>query len=380
LILYDRFLKQPKEIQLVDGRKIKHYYDGAGTLLKTIYYSSTNAVLETWDFNGGFIYKTIGSGQPLLHEIQDDEGRISLQNSVYTYEFNYKDHLGNTRVSFKANGSNLEKTAETAFDPWGVRMNIGAVNAFQNRFEFLNRQKESTFGLNTIRLGARGYNPTTGRFDEIDLVTDGQEQYSTYQYSWNNPILRSDSDGKCPFCPWLDAVADVGFMVYDVGVLAHEKYTTGKTSGGNWAALTADGASVFIPMAVGAGLAARAAYKAAKAADKAVDAAKVADKVSDATKIEKATIKDNPFAGRNTTDLLSDKKTFTNLIQEHKDKLAKFKKDPIGNSSKEWLQQATKDNPTKDVLLKRAEGRIGALEKQIKKQEGELAKILEALK
>jgi RHS repeat-associated protein len=194
-------LKQPKEIQLVDGRKIKHYYDGAGTLLKTIYYSSTNAVLETWDFNGGFIYK---NGN--LHEIQDDEGRIAYtaptggSGAIYAYEFNYKDHLGNTRVSFKANGSNLEKTAETAFDPWGVRMNIGAVNAFQNRFEFLNRQKESTFGLNTIRLGARGYNPTTGRFDEIDPVINDQEQYSTYQYGWNNPVLRSDANGETPCC------------------------------------------------------------------------------------------------------------------------------------------------------------------------------------
>jgi hypothetical protein len=145
LILYDSFLKQPKEIQLTDGRWIKHYYDGAGTLLKTVY--STG---EYWDFVGNLIYK---NGVP--YQLNTPEGRATYNAGIWTYEFDYKDHLGNTRVSFKANGSNLEKTAETAFDPWGVRMNIGAVNAFQNRFEMQNHEKESTFGLNRVNFGAR---------------------------------------------------------------------------------------------------------------------------------------------------------------------------------------------------------------------------------
>jgi hypothetical protein len=52
-----------------------------------------------------------------------------------------------------------------------------------------------------------------------------------------------------------------------------------------------------------------------------------------------------------------------------------FNKDPIGNSSKEALEQMKKDNPSPEVLLQRAKGRATALEKQIKKQEGELAKV-----
>ncbi|MCX8019429.1 MAG: hypothetical protein N2747_02910 [Chitinophagaceae bacterium] len=46
--------------------------------------------------------------------------------------------------------------------------------------------------------------------------------------------MYEDPDGKCPFCPWLDAVVDVAFVLYDVGVLVHEKVTTGKTSGANY--------------------------------------------------------------------------------------------------------------------------------------------------
>ncbi|PLK42062.1 DUF4265 domain-containing protein [Emticicia sp. TH156] len=51
-----------------------------------------------------------------------------------------------------------------------------------------------------IRLEARGYNPTIGRFDRVDPIVAEQEEYSTYQYGWNNPVLRSDPNGDCPVC------------------------------------------------------------------------------------------------------------------------------------------------------------------------------------
>jgi hypothetical protein len=44
---------------------------------------------------------------------------------------------------------------------------IVPVNGYQNRFEYQNKEKESTFGLNRINLGARTYNPTTGRMDGV---------------------------------------------------------------------------------------------------------------------------------------------------------------------------------------------------------------------
>lgn len=119
------------------------------------------------------------------------------------------------------------------------------------------------------------------RWISPDPLADHPNQVdkSPYQYAWNNPVYWTDPDGRCPFCPWLDAVVDVGFVVYDVGVLVTDYINTGTTKGEDWAALTADVASIATPMTVGAGLAARATYKAAKTTDKVMDANKVAKTV-----------------------------------------------------------------------------------------------------
>ncbi len=108
-INYDTFLQQPIQVQLTDGRTINYYYDGGGKLLKTVY--STG---EVWEFGNGLIYK---NSQP--YQLSMPEGRATYQNGTWGLEFFYQDHLGNTRVSFKANGNQLEKVAETAFDGSG---------------------------------------------------------------------------------------------------------------------------------------------------------------------------------------------------------------------------------------------------------------------
>ncbi len=190
-IIYSTYVNQPIEVQLTSSRWIKNSYDGAGRLYKTSY--STG---EYWEYLDGLVFKN-----GAFYQLATPEGRAVYQSGAWSYEYFHTDHLGNTRVAYKANGTTLTKTSETSFDPWGVVLNgINLLNSYQNRFEFLNREKESTFNLRYIRLNARGYNPTVGRFDRVDPIVDEQEQYSTYQYGWNNPVLRSDPNGDCPLC------------------------------------------------------------------------------------------------------------------------------------------------------------------------------------
>jgi len=144
------------------------------------------------------------------------EGRAVYTGGAWQYEFFYTDHLGNTRVAFRANGNQLVKTSETAFDPWGVVLRgAGQVNAYQNRFEFQNKEKESTFGLNRISLGARTVNPTTGGMDGVDPLAEKMPSYSPFSFSFNNPVRFIDPDGREPF-DWV-RLKDGG-LAYDVSV------------------------------------------------------------------------------------------------------------------------------------------------------------------
>ncbi len=65
-----------------------------------------------------------------------------------------------------------------------------------NRYNFLGKETQVETGY--IDLSRRFYDPTIGRFMQVDPVTEGQENQSTYQYGWNNPILRSDPNGDYP--------------------------------------------------------------------------------------------------------------------------------------------------------------------------------------
>ncbi|WKZ76174.1 MAG: hypothetical protein QY303_04595 [Vicingaceae bacterium] len=134
--------------------------------------------------------------------------------------------------------------------------------------------------------GARMYDARLGMFTSVDPKFNMFPSRSPYSAFMNNPIFWDDPDGQCPICPWLDAVVDIGFVAYDLGVLIHEKVTTGSTSAANWAALTADVGSIFIPMSVGAGMAVRAGLTTTKVGAKTTTklAIKSADGTMDITK------------------------------------------------------------------------------------------------
>jgi RHS repeat-associated protein len=58
------------------------------------------------------------------------------------------------------------------------------------------KESEKTFGLNRINLGARTVNPTTGRFDGVDMMAEKYADLSPFNYVGNNPIKLIDPDGR----------------------------------------------------------------------------------------------------------------------------------------------------------------------------------------
>jgi RHS repeat-associated protein len=202
-ISYNSFLKKVSRVEFTNGNWINFYYDAAGTLLKRKL--SNN---DVWQYEDELILK---NGQ--VYQINHEEGRITFDytNNKWVYEYDYRDHLGNLRVSFRDSSAapvgGVYKPPVLVqvndYDPWGMVLDqISFVNNQNkiNNFDYSNRERQTEFGLNVMALGARMYDPLLGRFWSVDPVTENQENYSPYQYGWNNPVLRNDPNGDCPVC------------------------------------------------------------------------------------------------------------------------------------------------------------------------------------
>jgi RHS repeat-associated protein len=179
------YLKLPKTITFDNGRTITTQYDAQGSKLKKI---DSNG--ETTDYEEDEIYVN-----NVLYQTSHDEGRIV--NGIY--EYNITDHLGNLRVAFKDSSGIAVPLQSLFYDPWGLSMKGMAITRNPvnfNKFQFLNR--ETQFETGYIDLIHRQFDPTIARFISQDPVIEGQEHVSLYQYSWNNPILKSDPDGMWP--------------------------------------------------------------------------------------------------------------------------------------------------------------------------------------
>ncbi|GGZ39239.1 hypothetical protein GCM10007049_35750 [Echinicola pacifica] len=186
---------------------------------------------------------------------------------------------------FKVSHENSLIVQKDDYYPFGMSFNsYSRLGSVGQKYLYNGKERQELTGWDDF--GARMYDPAIGRWGVVDPLADHPNQVdkSPYAYAWNNPVNLTDPDGRCPFCPWLDAVVDIGFALYDVGEITYDYVTTGEVDPISVAALTADVAAIAIPMTTGAGLAVRATAKTVNAVDNANDVRKAVDKTTDAIK------------------------------------------------------------------------------------------------
>jgi RHS repeat-associated protein len=167
--------------------------------------------------------------------IQHAEGSIvrSAKSGEYQYNWVLRDHLGNTRVTFKdgdidgqkstyttqenADGSaaveeNLALTAGSQYDDgiidasdiiqenhyyaFGLNME-GPWNgaAGDNKYQYNGKEWNDDFGLGWNDYGARFYDPAMARWVAVDPLAEKMTRYSPYNYCFDDPIRFVDPDG-----------------------------------------------------------------------------------------------------------------------------------------------------------------------------------------
>jgi RHS repeat-associated protein len=122
---------------------------------------------------------------------------------VYSYVYNYADHLGNVRLSYKdtdKNGaiSSNEILEENNYYPFGLKhKGYNSNNAQPDyKYKYNGKELQDELGLDMYAMDVRQYDPAIGKWTVIDPVTHYTE--SPYSAFSNNPIYFADPSGASP--------------------------------------------------------------------------------------------------------------------------------------------------------------------------------------
>jgi len=125
------------------------------------------------------------------------EGFYDFENNEYIYQ--YKDHLGNVRLSFKREGNQPIVTNSNDFYPFGMSFvrnseedaHFGTGSYFNYKYNGKELQETGMYDY-----GARFYMPDIGRWGVVDPLAETSRRWSPYTYAYNNPIRFIDPDGR----------------------------------------------------------------------------------------------------------------------------------------------------------------------------------------
>jgi RHS repeat-associated protein len=192
------FLNLPNNIQMNVviglGYNLSHTYRADGTKLIKQYSKGTTII--TTDYLDGFQYEhsSLSPTTPDLKFVPTSEGFYSFENNRYIYQ--YKDQVGNIRVSFyKSTNGNAEIDDAVDFYPFGLEHGTIATSLStpSYKYSFQSQEKQVHTGWNSFKW--RNYDPSIGRFFNIDPLSEKYSYQSHYNFSENAVISYRELEG-----------------------------------------------------------------------------------------------------------------------------------------------------------------------------------------
>lgn len=194
-------LNLPVEITFATG-KINYLYDALGTKLQKTVTPATGTAVVT-DYVNGFQYEN-----NVLQFFPHAEGYVKPNgNNSYLYVYQYKDHLGNVRLSYAdIDGSGTIEPAteileENNYYPFGLKHKGYNEIANSNRseaaekYKFQGQERNEELGLNWDSFKWRNYDYAIGRFFNIDMLAEEYSYQSPYNFSENRVIDGIELEG-----------------------------------------------------------------------------------------------------------------------------------------------------------------------------------------
>ncbi|MGN7707946.1 DUF6443 domain-containing protein [Chryseobacterium sp. 22543] len=221
-------ISQNSPLGVVSGFALNYIYRADGTKFRKVYKSeggkgSTMITTNMTDYLDGFQYQhsevstclwcrtsvayeqeafknesDINALKPIqavwkLDFVPTAEGYYSFTENRYIYQ--YRDHLGNARVSFaKSSTGTLEITDTNNYYAFGMNhigINKGLLGSYMN-YKYNGKELQET-GM--YDYGARLYMPDLGRWGVVDPLAEKFVNWSSYNYAMNNPLRFIDPNG-----------------------------------------------------------------------------------------------------------------------------------------------------------------------------------------
>ena len=196
-------LNLPTTVNFGTSNKIEYIYDATGVKQKKIVSTGT-----TTEYAGNYIYEKTTVGEQLKF-FNQPEGYVEPDGSGgFDYVYQYKDHLGNVRLTYSdadLNGSidpNTEILSENNYYPGGLLHkgynNVVSANANSSaeKYKYNGKELQDDLGLGLYDYGARMYDPAIWRWNGVDPLAEKYVSISPYVYVANNPINAIDPDGR----------------------------------------------------------------------------------------------------------------------------------------------------------------------------------------
>jgi len=362
---------RPAFMPALPDNVLSFVYDDSGNRVA----KKTNGATVYYINNGLRVQNELDGAGEVKKSVVDGIGQVAELDAQGKITYTHQDVLGSTVLLTDEAGKVVQKYKYDVFGSLTGKTGLAET-------KYLYTGQEYDFESELYYYNARYYNPQLGRFisrDEFAGKDGDSVSKNRYVYVKNNPFKYVDPSGKI-----LDTILDVGFILFDVGVLVYDIIDTG---GDNWeintAALVVDVGCAVVPFATGGGMVVRAGktlskvddvLDVGKVIDKTTDAGKVIDKVydgskpiSELTQVEKNKIKGD--AGEYLAGIYKEPKTKIEGINRVPDNTNVLKKEMLevknvkelgGDATKQIVETATyaKDNGYRYILETRETTKI----------------------
>ncbi|HLN74671.1 MAG TPA: RHS repeat-associated core domain-containing protein, partial [Prolixibacteraceae bacterium] len=184
------YLNLPEKMTIVGQGTISYLYDASGNKLKKSYDPLTGPTVDSY-YQGSVLL----TGGKVM--VMNGEGRSVKNSTSWDYEYDLKDHLGNTRISFLADNGQVSVLQVKDYYPFGMEMTNGqSIAGDPTKYLYNGKELQDEAGLDFYDYGARFYDPVVGRWHSVDLLADKYYALSPYVYVADNPLKFIDPDGK----------------------------------------------------------------------------------------------------------------------------------------------------------------------------------------